>query len=67
MVIGPNTTNKNKIKKYYQKIQKIQKEIEQKHKNIKELSMGMSGDYIIALQHGATMIRLGTILFGPRK
>jgi pyridoxal phosphate enzyme (YggS family) len=32
----------------------------------KELSMGMSGDYEIAAEEGATMIRLGTILFGER-
>jgi pyridoxal phosphate enzyme (YggS family) len=31
-----------------------------------ELSMGMSGDYEIAIEEGATMIRLGTILFGER-
>jgi PLP dependent protein len=31
-----------------------------------ELSMGMSGDYRIALEEGATMIRLGTVLFGER-
>ena len=32
----------------------------------KECSMGMSGDYKIALEEGATMIRVGTLLFGPR-
>ena len=31
-----------------------------------ELSMGMSGDFEIAVQEGATMLRLGTVLFGPR-
>ncbi len=31
-----------------------------------ELSMGMSGDYSIAVEEGATMIRLGTVLFGER-
>ncbi len=31
-----------------------------------ELSMGMSGDYEVAVEEGATMIRLGTILFGAR-
>jgi PLP dependent protein len=31
-----------------------------------ELSMGMSGDYLLAVQAGATLIRLGTILFGER-
>lgn len=31
-----------------------------------ELSMGMSGDYEIAVRHGATMVRIGSDLFGPR-
>jgi pyridoxal phosphate enzyme (YggS family) len=31
-----------------------------------ELSMGMSGDYQVAVEEGATMIRLGTVLFGER-
>jgi uncharacterized pyridoxal phosphate-containing UPF0001 family protein len=31
-----------------------------------ELSMGMSGDYPAAVEEGATMIRLGTVLFGER-
>lgn len=36
------------------------------HIKIPELSMGMSGDYQLAVQAGATMVRLGTILFGQR-
>jgi len=31
-----------------------------------ELSMGMSNDYEIAVEEGATMVRLGTVLFGAR-
>ncbi len=31
-----------------------------------ELSMGMSGDYPIAVEEGATLVRLGTVLFGER-
>jgi uncharacterized pyridoxal phosphate-containing UPF0001 family protein len=34
--------------------------------NAPELSMGMSGDYEVAVEEGATMVRLGTILFGAR-
>lgn len=34
---------------------------------MKELSMGMSGDYKIALEEGATIIRLGSAIFGPRR
>lgn len=32
-----------------------------------ELSMGMSGDHRVAIEEGATMLRLGTLLFGPRE
>ena len=31
-----------------------------------ELSMGMSGDYEVAIRHGATLVRVGTAIFGPR-
>jgi uncharacterized pyridoxal phosphate-containing UPF0001 family protein len=31
-----------------------------------ELSMGMSGDFEVAIEEGSTMVRLGTVLFGPR-
>jgi pyridoxal phosphate enzyme (YggS family) len=34
--------------------------------DVRELSMGMSGDYEVAVEEGATMVRLGTILFGAR-
>lgn len=37
------------------------------HLEIKQLSMGMSGDYLLAIKGGATMIRLGTIIFGKRE
>ncbi len=33
---------------------------------MRHLSMGMSGDYLVAVEEGATIIRLGTVLFGPR-
>ncbi|MGA9605362.1 MAG: YggS family pyridoxal phosphate-dependent enzyme, partial [Methyloceanibacter sp.] len=33
---------------------------------IKELSMGMSGDFVRAIQFGATYVRIGTAIFGAR-
>lgn len=36
------------------------------HAHATELSMGMSGDYEVAVEEGATMVRLGTVLFGAR-
>lgn len=35
--------------------------------SFKEISMGMSGDYPIALEEGSTMVRIGSLLFGPRE
>jgi uncharacterized pyridoxal phosphate-containing UPF0001 family protein len=33
---------------------------------LRELSMGMSGDFDVAVQEGATMVRIGTAIFGSR-
>ena len=34
---------------------------------MEELSMGMSGDYRLAARHGATVVRVGSAIFGPRE
>jgi pyridoxal phosphate enzyme (YggS family) len=34
--------------------------------DLEELSMGMSGDYEVAIEEGATLVRIGTAIFGPR-
>lgn len=34
---------------------------------LSELSMGMSGDYVVAIEEGSTIVRIGTALFGPRR
>ena len=52
----------NNPEKYF----KTLKEICVKHK-VKEVSMGMSKDYIKAIEFGSTNIRIGTVLFGERK
>ncbi|MBK7866017.1 MAG: alanine racemase [Ignavibacteriales bacterium] len=36
------------------------------YSGIKELSMGMTGDYLIAIEEGATFLRIGTAIFGER-
>jgi uncharacterized pyridoxal phosphate-containing UPF0001 family protein len=45
-------------------------EMQQKNQgniDIRELSMGMSDDYMIAIEEGATMVRIGSSIFGDRK
>ena len=64
MAIGSNTTNKKKIQADFNKIKKIQKKIQKEiNQDCLNLSIGMSQDYVIALQEGATHIRIGSLLF----
>jgi len=67
MTMGPNTKNTNQIRGSFRILKELKNSINQNRTNkILELSMGMSADYEIAVEEGATMIRLGTILFGKR-
>jgi pyridoxal phosphate enzyme (YggS family) len=69
MTIGPRTTNKQIIKKAFVELRKLRDSINQElgKNTLKDLSMGMSGDYEIAAEEGSTMVRIGTALFGKRK
>ena len=67
MTMGPNTQAVDLIAKSFQKTKKLFDELNELE-NIKmnTLSMGMSGDYLIAVREGSTSIRVGTAIFGPR-
>ena len=56
------TENKNQIKKEFLFLSTIYK----RHKQMNTLSMGMSGDYKIAISCGSNMIRIGSTIFGNR-
>ena len=58
MCIPPNDNN---TEKYFLEMNDINKEL-----NFKELSMGMSGDYLEAIKYNATYIRIGSKIFGNR-
>jgi len=58
------TDDKEVISNEFQKLNDLQKDIkEQLNIDLKELSIGMSNDYLIALKHKATYLRLGSVLF----
>ena len=64
MSIGPHTPDQKAIQKNFESVRQIQKEIQNKiNPQCSSLSLGMSQDYILALQAGSTHLRLGTILF----
>ena len=61
------TNNKNQIKNEFNKLKLLFDEIKpiSNHK-FKILSMGMSGDYKIAIEEGSNMVRIGSLIFGER-
>jgi pyridoxal phosphate enzyme (YggS family) len=65
------TENKELIRKEFRSLKKIFDRISLLNKpanvEMKELSMGMSSDYRIAVEEGSTMVRIGTAIFGQRE
>ena len=59
------SNNETIIEKEFNELQKIYDKYKNTHK-FKTLSMGMSGDYKIAIKNGSNMVRLGSVIFGPR-
>jgi PLP dependent protein len=64
------TNNKEQVKQEFQNLQSIFNTLKHNYfmyqPSFKEISMGMSADYEIALELGSTMIRVGSLLFGQR-
>ena len=69
MTIAPFVENPEDNRKYFQQIRQLSVDIKKKNidnVNMCVLSMGMTGDYQVAIEEGASMIRVGTGIFGAR-
>ena len=70
MGMGTFTENMEQVRNEFKLLSSYFKEIKEKFflrdDTFKHLSMGMSGDYKIALEEGSNMVRIGTLIFGPR-
>lgn len=69
MTIAPFVENPEDNRKYFKQIKELSVDIMQKNiDNVSMgiLSMGMTGDYMVAIEEGATMVRVGTGIFGER-
>jgi uncharacterized pyridoxal phosphate-containing UPF0001 family protein len=69
MTIGPLTEDRDEIRAAFRRLRvAIERERARARPRapLRELSMGMSGDFIIAVEEGATLLRIGTALFGQR-
>ncbi|MCB0466275.1 MAG: YggS family pyridoxal phosphate-dependent enzyme [Aequorivita sp.] len=61
------TEDKKQISEEFQKLKKIYDQFKIQNSEFRILSMGMSGDYKIAIENGSTMVRVGSAIFGERE
>lgn len=69
MTVAPFTENPEENRIYFKEMKKLLIDINNKkidNINMTELSMGMTGDYCVAIEEGATIVRVGTGIFGER-
>ncbi len=68
MTIGSFSTDEVIIRREFQTLRKLLEEAQRAFPklHLKELSMGMTNDYLIAIEEGATILRIGTAIFGER-
>ena len=67
MTMPPYFDSPEMSRPYYIELRGLKEEMVREGIPIKELSMGMSNDFEIAIEEGATYVRVGTAIFGPRK
>ncbi|NOY87447.1 MAG: YggS family pyridoxal phosphate-dependent enzyme [Deltaproteobacteria bacterium] len=69
MTIPPFSADPEDSREYFRKLKKLRDDLDARGFppwSIRELSMGMSGDYEVAIEEGATIVRVGTAVFGRR-
>lgn len=66
MTMAPYSQDPETARPYFRKIKQYRDTIIKDYPEAKDLSMGMSGDFEIAIEEGATIIRVGTAIFGER-
>jgi PLP dependent protein len=64
MTMSALTDDRAEQRRAFRRLRELREDSERAGHHLPELSMGMSGDYPTAIEEGATMIRLGTVLFG---
>jgi pyridoxal phosphate enzyme (YggS family) len=68
MTMAPWTPEPEKVRPVFRRLRELKTECEQiLGAPLPHLSMGMSGDFAVAIEEGATIVRIGSALFGPRQ
>ena len=66
MTVPPFLEPVQLVRPYFSRLRSLRDQAKKRNPNLTDLSMGMTHDFEIAIEEGATMIRVGTALFGPR-
>lgn len=66
MTVPPIPVRPEDSRPYFARLRELRDALRRQHADVLETSMGMSLDYEVAVEEGATMVRVGTALFGPR-
>jgi len=66
MTIAPQTPDAEGARRWFRRLRELRDDLRERHPDVLDLSMGMSLDYQVAVQEGATMVRIGTAVFGAR-
>lgn len=66
MTMAPYTDDENVIRNCFIELRRLKEKLNKNGFALSELSMGMTNDYTIAIEEGATMLRIGTAIFGDR-
>jgi hypothetical protein len=66
MTIPPPGATAADARPWFRRLRQLRDEVRDQRSDVVDLSMGMSLDYGVAVEEGATMVRIGTALFGPR-
>ncbi len=67
MTVPPWSTDPETARPYFQLLRRLRDEQQRRHPTLTQLSMGMSGDFAVAIEEGSTTIRVGTAIFGHRE
>ncbi len=67
LTVAPAGADPEAVRPYFRQLRRLRDQFQPRVPTLTELSMGMSGDFAVAVEEGSTTVRLGTAIFGRRE
>ena len=67
MAIPPFLSDPEAVRPYFRRLRVLRDTLVREGFSLPDLSMGMTNDFEVAIEEGATLVRVGTAIFGPRE